>query len=275
MLDTVQEVIGQQVPPLELNEPLKAFNLFEMLIRYGEFFFKLAGLLNHPDADRLFGEDPSSEEARETAEMIGTFAAVFRALDCKASAIYADRIVLTCQENPREVGSRGMVSILRERIKDDLTGLSFIYVADPSLYNSKEPFGDLVTAKFPNTITDLQEAGKCLALKLSTASVFHLMRALDASMRHFIAALGTTAPQDRDWQYYLDAINKAVGQLPTTSELERSRKSDMAAAASNLYNVKLAWRNGVMHPKDSYSPEEAREVYDSVKIFMRHLAGVL
>jgi hypothetical protein len=159
--------------------------------------------------------------------------------------------------------------------KDDIGGLSCIHVADPALYESKEPFGPDVTAKFPNTITDLQEASKCHALNLSTASVFHLMRALDAAMRDFIAALRASVPQDRDWQSYLNASMKPWDgcRPPTNQNGPESRKWHWRHRTCTT--VKLAWRNGVMHPRDSYSPEEAREVYDAVKTFIRHLTTVL
>jgi hypothetical protein len=32
-----------------------------------------------------------------------------------------------------------------------------------------------------------------------------------------------------------------------------------AEAASHLYNVKVAWRNEVMHPKQTYTFEEAED----------------
>ena len=44
---------------------------------------------------------------------------------------------------------------------------------------------------------------------------------------------------------------------------------------ANLYHVKQAWRNDTMHPKATYTEEEAREVFDAMKAFMRHLATML
>jgi hypothetical protein len=63
--------------------------------------------------------------------------------------------------------------------------------------------------------------------------------------------------------------------LPEKNPSSKKRKAALAAASANLFNVKLAWRNPVMHPKESYSPEEAVEVYDMTKRFMSHLASVL
>jgi len=54
---------------------------------------------------------------------------------------------------------------------------------------------------------------------------------------------------------------------PTTVEL--------AQASANLYSVKLAWRNEVMHPKETYTLEEADNLIRQVKIFMHHLATLI
>jgi hypothetical protein len=44
---------------------------------------------------------------------------------------------------------------------------------------------------------------------------------------------------------------------------------------SHLYHVKQAWRNGTMHPKKTYTQEEAEAVFAAVRVFMRHLAKLL
>jgi hypothetical protein len=49
----------------------------------------------------------------------------------------------------------------------------------------------------------------------------------------------------------------------------------LSQASANLYAVKLAWRNEVMHPKDTYTLEEAHNLIGQVKIFMGHLATIL
>ncbi len=48
-----------------------------------------------------------------------------------------------------------------------------------------------------------------------------------------------------------------------------------AAISSHLYNVKLAWRNEVMHPKQTYTLEDAHKIFQSVDTFTRDLASVL
>ncbi len=43
----------------------------------------------------------------------------------------------------------------------------------------------------------------------------------------------------------------------------------------NLYHVKQAWRNSTMHPKETCTSEQAKEVFDAVRVFMRQLATLV
>lgn len=53
-----------------------------------------------------------------------------------------------------------------------------------------------------------------------------------------------------------------------------ARLAGQRAAAGHLYSVKVAWRNEVMHPKQTYTLEQARGIFDSVRIFMVDLAAL-
>ena len=56
---------------------------------------------------------------------------------------------------------------------------------------------------------------------------------------------------------------------------QKKRKADFSAAHAHLDSVRLAWRNDVMHPKESYSEEEAQQLLYSVRTFMQHLTEIL
>jgi hypothetical protein len=45
-----------------------------------------------------------------------------------------------------------------------------------------------------------------------------------------------------------------------------------AEAAAQIGHIKHAWRNPTMHVDRKYTEEEAKEVMQAVKSFMRHLA---
>lgn len=74
---------------------------------------------------------------------------------------------------------------LRETIKAELSTCLLVYI-DPKLselYAGKDLFGGAVTSSFPSAIDNIEEAGKCLSLDRGTASVFHLMRVMEVSLR--------------------------------------------------------------------------------------------
>ncbi len=66
-------------------------------------------------------------------------------------------------------------------------------------------------------------------------------------------------------------MNKAIKAL----DHKAAQTKAYAAASSHLYNVKLAWRNEVMHPKQAYTHDEATKVHSAVDAFIRDLASIL
>ena len=53
------------------------------------------------------------------------------------------------------------------------------------------------------------------------------------------------------------------------------RRSQWNAAHSMLYHVKEAWRNTTMHPGQKYTDDEAREILEAVKTFIKQLSPLL
>jgi len=169
------------------------------------------------------------------------------------------------------------INIFRLRMHDELKARLFLYVPpiEAGFYGVKQPFGAEVEAKFTDAISDMEEAGNCIALGRSTAAVFHLMRILERGVQSFGLALSVLDPSEKNWQNILDEVNKKIKALPDATVNEKSIRASYAEAAANLFNVKLAWRNPVMHPKASYTPEESADIYDKTRSFMKHLAGIL
>jgi hypothetical protein len=164
------------------------------------------------------------------------------------------------------------ITHLEQTITWEMEDKLFMYVPPDraSRYNEKELFGKEVNAKFPTIQFDLTEAGNCYALGRGTAAVFHLMRTMEVGVQEFGKKLGVTLTDEKNWQNILDEIDKAIRALPKTPE-----RTKMSQASANLYAVKLAWRNEVMHPKDTYTLEEADNLIRQVKIFMEQLASII
>ena len=72
------------------------------------------------------------------------------------------------------------------------------------------------------------------------------MRVMELAVQRFGDELGVKLASEQNWQVILDKLTAAVRKMDAE---ENFKTKAYAQAASHLYNVKVAWRNEVMHPK--------------------------
>lgn len=168
------------------------------------------------------------------------------------------------------------VKALKDRFEDKLKTSWFLHVSsvDLPLYGKRDLFGEKVSKKFPKAIEDIEEAGSCLALGRATASVFHLMRAMEVVVQRLSKSLGIQNT-NREWGKLLSDMGKAVEAMPRGSEAEKRRRKRWSEAHTHLYHLKEAWRNDTMHPNKVYTQAQAMEVFNATRVFMSHLIGLL
>ena len=163
---------------------------------------------------------------------------------------------------------------LRERLLDQIENVTFVAIrqSDRDYFVPHTPlFGIEVDLKFPEMSEDISEAGKCLALGRGTAAVFHLMRVMERALQRLGTELGILLASEKNWQNVLDEANKAIKLL----DHKKQKTKALAESASHLYAVKLAWRNEVMHPKQTYTMEQAHEIFRNVRAFVRDLTELV
>jgi hypothetical protein len=136
-------------------------------------------------------------------------------------------------------------------------------------------FDVFVTDIYPQLSYDIVEAGNCLALDRTTACVFHLMRVMEFGVQRFGDKIGIRFVNETNWQGILNQVNGRIRDLPEKPAVKKRRKEQYADVAGHLYNVKVAWRNPVMHPKRTYTPEEAEHLFATVKMFTTNLVKLL
>lgn len=166
---------------------------------------------------------------------------------------------------------------ISQTIQHELQRELFLYVRPEKAeyYLQKTPlFGQEVFDAFPSAATDIMEAGKCLALDRASACVFHLMRAMEVGLRALAKRLRIRyAP---NWGQYLGRIDAQIRQHKTQKPRWFARnEAFFTEAAIHLGSVKNAWRNPTMHLEKTYTPEQADEIFASVRSFLRHLATKL
>jgi hypothetical protein len=147
----------------------------------------------------------------------------------------------------------------------------FISPDRAALYAKPQLFGEAVNKRFSGCQYDIEESGNCYAAGRGTACAFHLMRVMEVAVQEFGTSLGIALTNEKNWQNILDEINKAIRALSG----KHGRTIALSQAAAHLYNVKVAWRNPTMHPKITYTLEEAADLISTVKAFMNELAQVV
>jgi hypothetical protein len=82
-----------------------------------------------------------------------------------------------------------------------------------------------------------------------------------------------TITWEMEWQAIVNDIRSEMKKLfPKHSNPERLKYEPILGY---LETVKIAWRNPTMHPKATYTEEEAKDLIHTVKIFLKELAKVL
>jgi hypothetical protein len=174
------------------------------------------------------------------------------------------------------------VEDLHIRMFDELT-LRKLYVLEQERTKYFEPdaplFGVDVANKFVSTVFEIDEAGKCLALGRSTASVFHLMRVMEIGIRATARCLSIddpVKPAERNWGHILKTVKDELDAHSGKAPKAWSRIGDQDffdAAYASLDAVRVVWRNPTMHVEKKYTDDEAEHVFGAVRGFMTRLAS--
>jgi hypothetical protein len=158
-----------------------------------------------------------------------------------------------------------------------------------SYVNNHKLFGDQVAASFVSAIPDIVDAGNCIALELGTLALFHLMRAVEYALRALCAHLGVTRIRKSkkpgkkkyvaiawaQWEKMLDAAevraNAKIEKL-SPSKKKQDLQQFYVPIFQDIRGFKDAFRNHVMHSRDSFNVESAQAICEHVKRFMNLLA---
>ena len=207
----------------------------------------------------------------------------FKVLDLRLSIRKAESIKFALSH--RKSGSSHAMSRifssslkeLKERIEQELEDRSLFYVDEESMKYINEGeflFGNDVINKFKNAVPDLSEAAKCLGMGRNTGCVFHLMRSMESAVHEMGCSLGVTTEDKSNkvlpWGILIANLDKKVAEFK-----DQNTRENWAAVAALLVHVKDCWRNPTMHPRQTYTHDEAREVFFAVRTFMKRLAREL
>ena len=163
------------------------------------------------------------------------------------------------------------------RLKDELS-LATVLVIERERRKyyggSSSMFGQEVADKLPSAITDIEDAGKCLACGHGTATVFHSMRVMEAALKSLATLLGIQyAPS---WESYIKQIEAKINEKHNIKSAKWKRdEAFFREILGNLQTIKISWRNPTMHIVRRYSEDEAEEIFIAVRSLVKRLASRL
>lgn len=170
------------------------------------------------------------------------------------------------------------VDELDHRIIDEMKGRKFLCL-EPNkieLLDEKNLFSVEVTNAFPSAIVDIEEAGKCLAFERWTASVFHMMRVMEVGINVLGDTLQLPKSTNRTWEAILKKCDSELAKpIAQRSKEWTSDNEFFSNATAYLRSAKNAFRNPTMHIEKVYTEEQAEDIWNAVKSFMRLLATKL
>lgn len=185
---------------------------------------------------------------------------------------------LTFQWLMTQIGS------IQNLLHKEMSGRVFLYLPPERAkfwpkVNEVNIFGQSVADSFPSATFDIQQAGIALATRLSTACVFHLMRAMEIVLGVLGSKFGVSLAHT-NWAPAIEQIESRIRDMhknPAWKSLPdcKNQQEFFSQAASHFGVLKDAWRNYTMHSRGKYTEEEAEQIFNNVKGFTQKLAEKL
>lgn len=268
-----KSLVQEQTPPIfgrlvSLADIMKQFPAASFLDIHLQLRETITAAGAVPDGD-VFIHEPGAF----TQQQQRSIEALYLEYGFRASAASWSRIAKLYADSTATWGAmRNEYHYLERALQDEMEG-SLYFAIDPGkehFISGSDLFGEQVSERFVSAGEDIEEAGKCLAFARGTACVFHLMRVLELALRALMKDMEEPyeASRDSDWSKMLAKCSQHVASAGSKQDFYRG-------AITMLTTVKFTWRNPTMHPKNVYTEEEAREVWDAVRVFTRHLATEL
>lgn len=184
---------------------------------------QMVALLEHPklsETSEVNNQDLNFEYVRKIRKLLSIFEATF-ASDNESSNVFS----------VSQKGTHASLDLM-DRAEDNLPP-------------------DVQARLSPETVRDIRDAGKCLALDCHTASGYHILRAVERVIIKYVEKVTrqvTLKKKPRDWGAYITVLKNYGGD---------------AKVIGNLQHIKDHYRNPVIHPEDTLGPDDAFSLFNT------------
>jgi len=221
---------------------------------------------------------PTERTASGIDERLRDLKAECEPLDMRLTVKQIDRLLAMSQLIPEDIMALSVE--IYSRFIDELSERQFYSIRSANLDFYEKPFKDweAVIERFGCSF-DVEEGRKCLALERYTASVFHLMKVVEAAVLELQIFL-----KDRDVKAHFGSVLAKLEDMTQKQKYEhvpthlQSYLPFLREVLTQLHAVKDSWRNKASHvdariiPIDTFTEELARGVHDATLLLMKKLA---
>lgn len=199
----------------------------------------------------------AAEKLREFLRLVGLMPDLDTLDEIESDHVLSDTLIA-------DIG--GQLDKFNVVLEAELASLGTYFVEQKGIYRTtdlleraEEALGDSAEVIAENARKDFNQAGRCLALDLPTASAFHATRAIEAVLRQY-HSLVMRRPADTTPANMAVCIRelRAAGEDPKLLEI--------------LDHIRDLHRNTTMHPGVFLDTNEALRLFDVVKSAMNAMA---
>jgi hypothetical protein len=170
---------------------------------------------------------------------------------------------------------------LEGRLDDEMRGKIFftLNMNEAALYNSPREGWQEIIGRFPDVVTDIEEASKCFALSRYAAAVFHSIQVVEIGLIELGRVIVATDHQT-GWNATTNRLNKIIAAKHSDrTSFQQQHFQFLEQINATIESLKTAWRNKISHAQgklalltSDFTPEVAEEILFASRAFMRRLA---
>lgn len=179
---------------------------------------------------------------------------------------------------------RGMIEMangVAQVIEDECSTMVFLSINSRNklFFDDPRKGWEQALNRFPETVQDVEEMGKCFALGRFAASVFHSVHILECGLLQLGSWLGVADPKS-GWTAVANKLRSIASKKhDELSSWEKGHFAFIEQMQGTVEGLKNAWRNKVSHAHGKlevmtadFSDEVAEEIMFATRAFMRRLA---
>jgi hypothetical protein len=170
---------------------------------------------------------------------------------------------------------------LHGRLIDEMQGKLFwtLNVKEAEWYKNPRKGWKEIIERFPDAVSDIEEASKCFALSRYAAAIFHSVQVVEIGLIDLGKLIGVTDPLS-GWNATTNRLQGIIKKgHEARTPFEQQHFAFFEQMHGTIEGLKNAWRNKISHAHGKltlltadFSPDIAEEILFATRAFMRRLA---